>query len=173
MKTGIYSFIALILVSSLVACERVPSTQETATPHRTLVPTVTVGIMCSDYYATAFAWEDLDSDGVRDESEPPLAGVCISAVHEWDVDTNFPSICYENKYVSVYTDANGQWWSPDFMAGGCYPLDQQRVRIAQQCSQIVITAYPLDGYEATTETTVIGCEAEFGFKRLPVATLSP
>jgi hypothetical protein len=132
-----------------------------------VIPTIVEGLMCTDGYVTASAWEDLDSDGIRDAGEPPLKGVCISADYKDFTNDDFPSICYEHKYENIYTDATGEWRSPGFMIGGCGTRSQLATEAVQQCQNIVFAAYPLSGYQTTTETTVIGCKADFGYKKLP------
>jgi hypothetical protein len=97
----------------------------------TLSPTSEVLADCFLSFRVA-AWQDLDGDGLRDASEPPLEGV------EFRLQGTFAQM-WGDPYLS---DADGdltiRTWSP----GSCVEQDY------------TITALPTESYEPTTPASV-------------------
>ena len=173
MDTYRHCILFMIFLAITLACGQIGSKPiVTPTPSITPTPTSTAtpeSVMCADNVAVAFAWEDLDADGVRDSDEPPLAGVCIQAHREEGPDKDWPSKCAQKENPSMYSDSSGMWWS-DFMFGHCGAAQEIDREMAKECKRIHITAYPPDDYKATTDTTINNCEAAFGFAKLSTPT---
>ncbi len=128
------------------------------------------GPMCADANASAFVWEDLNANGVRDEGEPPLAGVCIAVGRQpmTGQEDWIPGWCGQagtqaNK--GALTNAEGKWWSSSFVAGACGEPEEVAESMKSQCNSVYIMALPGPGYRVTTEEWVRGCQAEFGVVR--------
>jgi hypothetical protein len=111
--------------------------------------------MC-DGVVSPNAWLDTNRNGLVDEGEKPLAGVCI-----WSNFNGKPSIPCGPTFL---TDSLGRWQGGDdpsemdFMPGTC-------------CNEIWIYAFQPNGYQATTPLKVNNCVARFGFvSLLPTST---
>jgi hypothetical protein len=173
MDTRHRYILIIALLAITLACGQIGSNSvATPTPSITRTPTSTAtpeSVICADDVAVAFAWEDLDSDGVHDSDEPPLAGVCIHAYREEEPDEDWLSKCAQKENPNMYSDSSGMWWS-DFMFGHCGTAQEIDREMAKECKRIHITAYSPDGYRATTDTTINDCKAAFGFAKLSTPT---
>jgi hypothetical protein len=105
-----------------------------------------------DAWTVAYAWLDEDYDGQEDDGEPPLGGVFIfEGPYDYELAQ---TICDE-----VTNTNDDGLWEGEFYAGGT-------------CDGIIISAYPPEGYIATTPLQVDGCFGKFGFAPIiPTTTL--
>ena len=120
---------------------------------------------CGDGFATAFAWEDLNLNGIHDKSEPPLEGVCILANSDSGDLNLLMEKCKTGTPVDMFTDNKGKWMSRGFVVGGCGTSKEVDKKLADQCARFLFYALAPSGYVATTDTKVFGCNVEFGFTK--------
>jgi hypothetical protein len=156
-----HTLLFAILMVLLVGCisNPLPDIMPARNPTSTPVP----DFECGDGWATAFAWEDLNLNGVHDKSEPPLEGVCIWANGD-PIDLNqLMDKCKTGNSVDMLTDNRGYWMTPGFVVGGCGTSKEVDKLLADQCANFLFFALAPDGYVATTDTKVFGCDVEFGF----------
>jgi hypothetical protein len=126
---------------SILACAAIPGLAPRATPS----PSPEIIADCF-WSAEAFAWNDADGDGTRDDGEPPLAGV---------------EVRFSESFLSgETTDEDGIAHLTGMTPGACLP-------------DLVINVIAMapDGYSATTPTTLEHGSREgryeFGFKPSP------
>ena len=106
-----------------------------------------VGCFC-DAWPFADAWVDEDCDGLRDENEEPLPGVCIWSPRSPGDPPFDPEYC---TWDHGRTDEEGRWRG-DLVAGCGIPY-------------FIVAQIPV-GFEPTTDTAVgKSMDAEFGFAR--------
>ena len=130
-------------------------------------PTTTTHQICADTWASATVWEDLNHNGLREENEPPLSGICIDLEVPWLPYTKEATGC------SFRTNETGTWSSSDYVAGYCGAAERVESGLAAQCRQVSISVLPPPGYVVTTATTVKDCRAEFGLVQLSTPQTGP
>lgn len=161
-------FIIPIIFLPLFGCQPItpailPTTIETKTS--AFLPQ-----LCGDNQAEAYTWEDNNSNGINENDEPPLAGVCISARYFGNEELLDNDYCYKPRKPSatLYSRDNGFWISSNVAFGGCYTtLEKERKETEEkdQCRRIFITAFTPPGYIPTTPIEVNDCRAKFGFHK--------
>jgi hypothetical protein len=111
-----------------------------------------------DGMSSVTTFVDLDADGVRDPSEPPLPGVCIIDGYRPDppVFISDPDPCHFEGYT--VTDEEG-WWGDEFIPGG-------------GCEMQYVFAVPPEGYHSTNTPAGNPCFIEFGFVQEDVQPLN-
>lgn len=102
--------------------------------------------------ASVYAWQDMNCNGVPDEGEPPLEGVCLQRVD--GMNAAAPSLEHCDSPVAV-TDSEGHWAS---------------IVVGLPCSQIYVAARAPDGFFPTTDMVAAGCSIQFGFSKSPTCT---
>jgi hypothetical protein len=129
---------AAIVSLITLACAAIPGLAPRATP------TPTPAVLADCFWSVeAFAWNDADGDGTRDDGEPPLAGVAVR---------------FSESFLSgETTDDDGTAHLTGMTTGACLP---------DLVINVIATAP--EGYTATTATTLeYGTRQgryEFGFK---------
>jgi len=93
-------------------------------------------------------FNDLDADGVRESSEPPLPGVCILSGYRPDPPQALAEAnpCHYEDYQ--VTNEQGVW--EKFLPGG-------------DCTGLYAFAVPPAGFQSTNTPAARACSAEFGF----------
>ena len=100
-----------------------------------------------DGQASVSVWLDKNANGIRDQNEPPLPGVCIwSSDYIASVIQNYSDPCQFSDYD--VTDKKGLWGK--FLPGG-------------SCETYYVFAKAPEGYQPTTDLASNGCSAQFGF----------
>jgi hypothetical protein len=101
----------------------------------------------SDGVARVTAWLDSNANGIRDQGEPPLPGVCIWYGYRPDSKIqDYADPCQFEDHDA--TDEQGQWGL--FLPGG-------------SCDIVYVFAKPPTGFQPTTDLASNGCSAQFGF----------
>jgi hypothetical protein len=100
-----------------------------------------------DGQASVITWLDKNANGIREQNEPPMPGVCIWSGYGTDsIIQNYSDPCKFS--YNAFTDEHGLWGQ--FLPGG-------------SCDTFYVFAKAPDGYQPTTDLASDSCSAEFGF----------
>jgi hypothetical protein len=190
-RSAIFSllFALLITACSLGPPSSVTSepTTQSATTESADIEDIKVEVICVDPFdfdnaeaiPDAFAWVDLDLDGLHGEDEPPLSGACILWFSK-PVDINLiKDECQQKERTDLFTDSNGYWYShlgDGGVIAGCFTKEEMRkeeeqmLKEEEQKCNLLYYALPPDGYILTTDSPISGCSVEFGFVKDPLVS---
>jgi hypothetical protein len=100
-----------------------------------------------DGQASVSAWLDKNANGIREQNEHPLPGICIWSGYRPDsVIRDYSDPCQFSDYA--VTDEQGIW--EKFLPNG-------------SCDTFYVFAKAPDGFQPTTDLASNSCSAQFGF----------
>lgn len=133
------TIIIFILLISIVVLVFLRTKQEEPAQDETVI--------MFDAGAYIIVWHDINGDGLREEDEPLMPGICVWAGYDpyyLSEEGAWEKVCSNSYYL---TREDGSW--DDFFPGG-------------RCVEVNNAIFVPEGYSATTPTEAIGCAVEFG-----------